>query len=1265
VDANLAIDASGGTGDLMPWDTFICPETWEFGPGDGTGGGPGGKNKDLPYCPHMDICPVLCGDNKLSPVEQCDGNLLGGKTCKDFGFTGGALKCSAVCTWDTSACTKCGDGTINPGEQCDGAKLGGKTCQSLGYAYGTLKCTNCMLNTSGCTNCGNGKVDPGEGCDGGDLNGKTCKSLGFAGGTLKCGSGCALDTSGCFKCGDGTINTGEQCDGSNLGGKTCSSLGYTSGTLKCSAACKLDASGCGNCGNNKLDAGEQCDGALLNGKTCKSMGFVGGTLGCYKTTCKYDTSACVGCGNGKLDAGEQCDGADLNGQSCVSLGWHTGTLKCSKTCQFDPSNCAKRVCGDGKVVSPEQCDGSNLNGKTCKSLGYSGGSLACYSNCALNKTGCYKCGDGKINPGEQCDKWNLGGKSCKSFGYWGGALKCYSNCVLNKSGCTNCGNGVVNPGEQCDGSNLNGKSCKSLGYWGGSLKCVGCKLSAKGCTNCGNGVLNSGEQCDGAALGGKTCKTYGYSGGKLGCYSSCVVNKSGCYKCGDGKINPGEQCDKWNLGGKSCKSFGYWGGALKCYSNCAFNKSACTNCGNNKVDAGEQCDGSNLNGNSCKSLGYWGGALKCSKCKLNSAGCTNCGNGVLNTGEQCDGAAFGGKTCKTYGFHSGTLKCVSGCKVSTAGCTRCGNGVINAGEQCDGTNLGGKSCKSLGFSGGTLACMPGCKLDKLGCYKTKTLKDDTFNDFRKGSPSESGAKLYVTAKGDVQLLDRLDLNQDGHLDLVLANRNDGSGSAINSYIYWGGGASGFSAAKKAELPTLGGTGASSADLNNDGHVDLVFANHAEVRKQGNTLIHLYKVNSYIYWGMTASGGGTGYSTTYRTEVPSLGASGNLVADLDRNGHLDLVLLNNFDGATNAVSAYIYWGSAAGITASNRTQLPTLGSPGAFPGPRAAVADLNKDGHLDLVFSSWSSGGNYKTNSFIYWGSATGFVASKRADLPTVGAAGCSVADLNGDGHLDVVFANHGDGTTNKVNSYIYWGSASGYSTASRTGLPTVGAAGSSVADLNGDGRLDIVFSNHQDGTVRKQNSYIYWGSASGYSAANRTGLPTVGASGNLVADFNGDGNLDIAFANQDDGSSWQINSYVYWGSSGGFSASNRTALPSAGASDVSSSVDPGARSSRGATQVFTSRVFDTGAASPIYETLSWSAKVPKKTQLRLQVRSAASKAALTGATWYGPSSAGGYYTVPATLNPTHKGHRYLQYRAQFSSDLGNTPALDSVTVKFH
>jgi hypothetical protein len=364
----------------------------------------------------------------------------------------------------------------------------------------------------------------------------------------------------------------------------------------------------------------------------------------------------------------------------------------------------------------------------------------------------------------------------------------------------------------------------------------------------------------------------------------------------------------------------------------------------------------------------------------------------------------------------------------------------------------------------------------------------------------------------ITLGDCNDLDGDCYPDLVFSNSHlDDDTYGIYSYIYWGG-PSGPDPNFSTLLPTYGAMGNAVTDLDGDGHLDIVFANE----RLGPT----YAVDSFIYWGSTSN-----YGPGNRTGLPTVGARAVKTADLDSDGYLDLIFANAYDGNNYSIDSYIYWGGPSGFGLWNRTELPTRGA------EDIAIEDLNSDGYLDLVFANMFNGASYSIQSYIYWGGPSGFSESSRTELDTEGATGVAVADLDGDTELDIVFSNGIDETVGyATDSYVYWGSPAGYSNASRTDLPTRGAWGVTLADLDGDNYSEIVFSNRFEGGYYTIDSYVYWGSPSGYSVFSRSSLPTQGARDSAIADLNGDGVLDIAFANVRSGTATlAISSYVYWG----------------------------------------------------------------------------------------------------------------------------------------
>ena len=87
------------------------------------------------------------------------------------GGTGGSTTTTTTTTTTSSSTSTggpiCGNAIKEAGEACDGVQLGGKTCKDFGYSKGDgLTCVACKLDTVSCkATCGDGKLESGEACD--------------------------------------------------------------------------------------------------------------------------------------------------------------------------------------------------------------------------------------------------------------------------------------------------------------------------------------------------------------------------------------------------------------------------------------------------------------------------------------------------------------------------------------------------------------------------------------------------------------------------------------------------------------------------------------------------------------------------------------------------------------------------------------------------------------------------------------------------------------------------------------------------------------------------------------------------------------------------------------------------------------------------------------------------------------------------------------------------------------------------------------------
>lgn len=468
----------------------------------------------------------------------------------------------------------------------------------------------------------------------------------------------------------------------------------------------------------------------------------------------------------------------------------------------------------------------------------------------------------------------------------------------------------------------------------------------------------------------------------------------------------------------------------------------------------------------------------------------------------------------------------------------------------------------------------------------------SFVDFSKGQRSDAGGNLYVSKKGQLQFINLYDLNLDGYPEVVTNNDHNGYDTP-DAIVYQNNKPNGlqsllFDYAKDAplfqsfnytmeslpsitRLPSAGGGKAVVADINLDGYKDLVFTNIIH----GSTLAEM---PSFIYWG-----GKDGLNAQRRSLLNGDRANAVAVDDITGDGLPDIVVASvgrehmygetpNYSyevlkkkGGEREKSSYYFEQSDAGFKADARHKIETqyaldvkiadlenngkksvifleLGEPGALrvvpfnqgkpgvpqiipvlnarysPGfgkritPELLVKDLNGDGFADIFVPSTGK------KSEIFWSNKGKFSATNKTILETENAFSADAADLNNDGIVDLVIANcySIDSANNysfDVNSFVWWGSRSGFQSNNKLALPTSGAVSVKIADLNNTGRPDVLFAQHRNNQTNDVSSCVYNNSALGLHAYNRTDLQSFGAINIVADDLRNTGRKDVIIIN--------------------------------------------------------------------------------------------------------------------------------------------------------
>lgn len=332
-----------------------------------------------------------------------------------------------------------------------------------------------------------------------------------------------------------------------------------------------------------------------------------------------------------------------------------------------------------------------------------------------------------------------------------------------------------------------------------------------------------------------------------------------------------------------------------------------------------------------------------------------------------------------------------------------------------------------------------------------------------------------------------DVNNDGQPDVVATN----SGSSTATVLL-GNGTGSFGQGGGPTTATLAvGSNPQTvvlADINNDGRLDILVAN--------------FNSASVSVWVRNPTGSAAGDFTAAPTLRVETGPIGLSTGDFNNDGWLDVATTNNYSGYA-VLNVYTNLKSVTGAF-SGYTRLILTGNY-AY---NVAAADFNSDGWLDLATTNVN--GNSVT--VVLNNKAGQFTGSGNTYAVGAGPSGLAVGDVNNDSHLDVVTANYAAGTAS-----VLLGSIAGTFTATTAVDLTVAGTNFepesvSLADLNGDGKLDLVATLL---TVNPGQLLTRTGNGDGTFTTPAIAQRSIGTQcfGLAVADVDSNGSLDVVTAN--------------------------------------------------------------------------------------------------------------------------------------------------------
>lgn len=256
-------------------------------------------------------------------------------------------------------------------------------------------------------------------------------------------------------------------------------------------------------------------------------------------------------------------------------------------------------------------------------------------------------------------------------------------------------------------------------------------------------------------------------------------------------------------------------------------------------------------------------------------------------------------------------------------------------------------------------------------------------------------------------------------------------------------------------------------------------------------------------------------------------------DYNNDGNLDLLIMGQ-GGDWNVSSDIKIVALYRNLGEENGYRFEKVAAPGFLPykdegffNP-VSVGDYNHDGYTDVVVMSYHNG--RRIDLYLNDRGSGTFIRQEQQGFEAATNGSVMFGDLNNDGWLDIEFTGYSDKTSTALKTYINKRDGS-FVDETPSNIRGAFQGQSTLADINGDGTLDIISTGNGDGwvclsslyynTVDKDGKCIYR-----YVSEKESNILGVSRANPLVADFNGDGLMDMVINGEpSDGSGFRNRIY--------------------------------------------------------------------------------------------------------------------------------------------